>query len=126
MSLTLRKCAFMNKLAVFSIALIVLAGCAEFRTQSSFVAHVDNANILLHEADVTADSSGCYDSAENSQDRRNCVDRAVDELLDKQYYGYYKRSIGVVNGLEDDGTVALTDDGTYWYFTDSSDVGSSQ
>ena len=100
-----------------SVALVVLTGCAEFRTHSSFVAHVDNTNILLHEADMTAEYSGCYDSAETSEARRNCVDKAVDKLLDRQFYSFFKRSIGVVNGLEDDGKVALTEDGTSWYFT---------
>ena len=103
-------------LAVFSIALVVLTGCAEFRTHSSFVAHVDNTNILLHEADMTAYSNGCYASTETGEGRRNCVDKAVDELLDRKFYGFYKRSIDVVNGLEDEGKVALTEDGTSWYF----------
>jgi hypothetical protein len=116
----------MNKLAVFFITLGVLTGCAEFRTQSSFVAHVDNSNILLHEADMTADSNGCYASAQTGDDRRNCVDKAVDELLNKRFYGFYRHSIGVVNNLESDGRVALTDDGTSWYFTDSTTAGSSQ
>ena len=98
----------MKSLTVFSIALLVLTGCAEFRTHSSFVAHVDNTNRLLHEADKSADSSGCYDSAGTSEDRRNCVDKAVDELLDRQFYSFFKRSIGVVNGLEGDGKVANT------------------
>lgn len=109
----------MNSLAVLSIALVVLTGCAEFRTHSSFVAHVDNTNILLHEADMTADSNGCYDSAETGVDRRTCVDKAADELLDRQFYGFFKLSIGVVNGLEDKGKVALTEDGTTWYFTEN-------
>lgn len=112
--------------AVIAIALIVLSGCAEFRTYSSFIAHVDNTNILLHEADVLADSNDCYDSAQNNEDRRICVDTAVDESLDKQYYGYYKRSINVVNGLEDEGKVALTNEGTSWYFIDVSNTSSVQ
>ena len=112
----------MNRLAVFSIAFLVLSGCAEFRTHSSFVAHVDNTNILLHEADMTADGNGCYTTAENSEDRRNCVDKAVDELLNRPFYSFYKRSIGVVNGLEGDGKVALADDGTSWHFTDKTDA----
>jgi hypothetical protein len=107
----------LKSLAVCSITFVVLTGCAEFRTHSSFVAHVDNTNILLHEADMTADSNGCYASAEISEDRRNCVDKAVDELLDRQFYNFFKRSIGVVNGLEGEGKVELSDDGTSWYFT---------
>ena len=109
----------MNRLAVLSITLVVLTGCAEFRTYSSFVAHVDNTNILLHEADMTADNNGCYDSAATGEGRRNCLDKAVDELLDRQFYGFFKHSIGVVNGLQDKGTVALTEDGTSWYFIDN-------
>lgn len=116
----------MNRLAVFSIAFIVLSGCTEFRTQSSFVAHVDNTNILLHEADMTAGSNGCYDAAETSTDRRDCVDKAADELLGKPHYGYYKRSISVVNGLENEGKVALTSDGTSWLFTENSEAGPAQ
>jgi hypothetical protein len=116
----------MKSLTVFSIALLVLTGCAEFRTHSSFVAHVDNTNILLHEADTTADRNGCYDSAESGADRRDCVDKAVDELLNKPFYGFFKRSIGVVNGLEGEGKVALTDDGTSWYFTDNDSASSGQ
>lgn len=116
----------MKRLTVFSIALVVLTGCAEFRTHSSFVAHVDNTNILLHEADMTADSNDCYASAETGDDRRNCVDKAVDELLGRQFYSFFKRSIGVVNGLEGDGKVALTDDGTSWYFTDNNNSGLAQ
>ena len=109
----------MKSPVVFSIAFVVLTGCAEFRTHSSFVAHVDNTNILLHEADMTADSNGCYGSAETGEGRRNCLDKAVDELLDRQFYGFFKHSIGVVNGLEDKGKVALTEDGTSWYFTEN-------
>ena len=105
----------MKELAAFSIALVVLTGCADFRTHSSFVAHVDNTNILLHEADMTADSNGCYDSAETSTDSRNCLDKAVNELLNRQFYGFYKHSIGVV---KDKGKVALTEDGTSVYFKD--------
>ena len=109
----------MKRLAIFSATIVVLTGCAEFRTHSSFVAHVDNTNILLHEADMAASGSGCYDSAGTSADRRNCVDKAADELLGKPHYGFFKRSIGVVNGLEGKGKVALTDDGTSWYFTNN-------
>ena len=116
----------MKSPVVLSIAFVVLTGCAEFRTHSSFVAHVDNTNRLLHEADMTADSNGCRASAETDQDRRNCVDKAVDELLDRQFYSFFKRSIGVVNGLEEQGKVALTDDGTSWYFTDNYYTGSAQ
>ena len=116
----------MSRLTIYSIALVVLSGCAEFRTQSSFVAHLDNTNILLYEADMTADSNGCYESAETGEDRRNCVDKATDELLDRPFYGFYKRSIGVVNGLEGEGKVALTDDGTSWYFTDNTNANSAQ
>ncbi len=97
----------MKRLAIFSATIVVLTGCAEFRTQSSFVAHVDNTNILLHEGDVMADSNGCYASAQTRADRRNCVDRAADELLGRPHYGFFKRSIGVVNGLEGEGKVAL-------------------
>ena len=110
----------MTRLTVLSIAFVALSGCAEFRTHSSFVAHVDNTNILLHEADMKADSSGCYASVETGEDRRGCVDKAADELLDRPFYSFFKRSIGVVNGLEGEGKVALTDDGTSWYFTGSS------
>ena len=109
----------MKSLVLVSIMLVLLAGCAEFRTHSSFVAHVDNTNILLHEADRAANGSGCYDSAGTSADRRNCVDKAADELLGRPHYGFFKRSIGVVNGLEGEGKVALTDDGTSWYFTNN-------
>jgi hypothetical protein len=116
----------MKSLIVISITLLVSTGCAEFRTHSSFIAHVDNTNILLHEADLTADSNGCYASAGTRADRRNCVDKAVDELLNKPFYGFFKRSIGVVSGLEGDGKVALTDDGTSWYFTNANDAGSEQ
>jgi hypothetical protein len=116
----------MKSLTVFSIAMLVLTGCAEFRTQSSFVAHVDNTNLLLHEADMIADSNGCYASAGTSEDRRNCVDKAVDELLDRQFYSFFKRSIGVVNDLEGDGKVALTDDGTSWYFTGNASTSATQ
>ena len=116
----------MKSLMVSTIALVVLTGCAEFRTQSSYIAHLDNTNILLHEADMTADSNGCYASAGTSEDRRNCVDKATDELLGKPFYSFFKRSIGVVNGLEGDGKVALTDDGTSWYFTDSSSASQVQ
>ena len=116
----------MKRLTVFSIALIVLTGCAEFRTHSSFVAHLDNTNRLLHEADMTADSNGCYASAETGEDRRNCVGKAVDELLNRQFYSFFKRSIGVVNGLGKEGKVALNDDGTSWYFTDNNNTGLAQ
>jgi len=116
----------MKSLAGMFIVFIVLTGCAEFRTHSSFVAHVDNTNMLLHEADMTADSNRCYASAETSEDRRNCVDKAVDELLDRQFYSFFKRSIGVVNGLGEQGRVALTDDGTSWYFTDNNKAGLAQ
>jgi hypothetical protein len=116
----------MKSLIMFSIALLVLSGCAEFRTHSSFVAHLDSTNILLHEADMTADSNGCYASAGTGEDRRNCVNKAVDELLNKPFYGFYKRSLGVVNGLEKEGKVALTDDGTSWYFTDNDSASSGQ
>jgi hypothetical protein len=109
----------MKTLTVILFALIVLTGCAEFRTHSSFVAHVDNTNILLHEADTKADSDGCYASAETGEARRNCVDKAADELLDRPFYSFFKRSIGVVDGLEGEGKVALTDDGTSWYFTEN-------
>ncbi|NNJ98276.1 MAG: hypothetical protein HKP12_14080 [Gammaproteobacteria bacterium] len=113
----------MNNLTIFSIALVVLAGCAEFRTHSSFVAHLDNTNILLHEADTTADNNGCYASAETGVDKRNCLDKAVDELLNRQFYGYYKHSIGVVSGLKDEGKLARTEDGTSLYFTDNKGAG---
>jgi hypothetical protein len=116
----------MKRLTQFSIALIVLTGCAEFRTHSSFVAHVDNTNILLHEADMAADSNGCYAAVETSEDRRNCMDKAVDELLDKPYYSFFERSMGVVNDLEDEGKVALTEDGTSWNFTNTGSGGSAQ
>jgi len=107
----------MKGLAAFSIALVALSGCAEFRTHSSFVAHVDNTNNLLYGADKTAAVNGCYDAAETSEDRRGCIDKAVDQLMSREGYSFYKRSIGVVNGLEGDGKVALTEDGTEWYFT---------
>jgi|GEM_PF-4795965 len=116
----------MKSLTPISIALMVLTGCAEFRTHSSFVAHVDNANILLHEADLAADSNGCYAAAETSEDRRNCVDNAAEELLDKPFYCFYDRSIGVVEGLEGEGKVALTEDGTAWSFTGSGNGGSAK
>lgn len=116
----------MKSLTLISIALIALTGCAEFRTHSSFVAHVDNANILLHEADLAADSNGCYAAAETSEDRRNCVDNAAEDLLGKPFYSFFDRSIGVVNGLEGEGKVALTDDGTSWYFTPGGEAGSAQ
>ena len=116
----------MKRLTIFLATIVVLSGCAEFRTHSSFVAHVDNTNILLHEADLTADSNGCYASAGSSEDRRNCVDKAVDKLLNKPFYGFYKRSLGVVNGLEKEGKVALTDDGTSWYFTGNTSTGLAQ
>lgn len=109
----------MNNPAVFFITAVVLTGCAGFRTHSSYIAHVDSTNILLHEADMTAGSNGCYASAGTSEDRRNCVNKAVDELLNKPFYGFYKRSLWVVNGLEKEGKVALTDDGTSWYFTNN-------
>ena len=112
----------MKSLTLFSIALVALTGCAEFRTHSSFIAHVDNTNILLHEADMVADDNGCHASAENNENRRNCVDKAVDELLNKPFYSFYKRSMGVVNGLEGDGKVALSDDGTSWRFTGHTDA----
>ncbi|MGB5457841.1 MAG: hypothetical protein WBO18_17975 [Gammaproteobacteria bacterium] len=116
----------MKSLAVYSIALVVLTGCAEFRTHSSFVAHVDNTNILLHEAGMTADSNGCYALAETSADRRDCLDKAVDELLNRQIYGFYKHSVSVVNGLKDKGKVALTEDGTSWYFRDNKNASYTQ
>ncbi|MBT8129004.1 MAG: hypothetical protein KJP10_03355 [Gammaproteobacteria bacterium] len=116
----------MKSLTVFSIALLILTGCAEFRTHSSFVAHVDNTNRLLHEADMSAYSNGCYAAAGTGEDRRNCVEKAVDELLNKPFYGFFKRSIGVVNGLQGDGKVALTDDGTSWYFTENTSTSSAQ
>ena len=109
----------MKNLAASTILLAVLTGCAGFRTHSSFVAHVDNTNILLHEADVTAGANGCYASAETGEDRQNCVDKAVDELLDREFYSFYKRSMGVVDGLAGEGRVVLTDDGTAWNFTDN-------
>lgn len=116
----------MKTLTTFSIALLVLSGCAEFRTHSSFIAHVDSTNILLHEADMAADSNGCAASSGTGEDRQNCVNKAVDELLKKPFYGFYKRSLGVVNGLEKEGKVALTDDGTSWYFTNNSRQNSVQ
>ena len=116
----------MKRLPVFSIMFVLLTGCAEFRTHSSFVAHVDNTNILLHEADMTADSNGCYASAETGEDRRHCVEKAADELLDKPFYSFFKRSIGVVNGLEGKGKVALTDDGTSWYFSNNNSASQAQ
>ena len=116
----------MKSLMVSTIALVVITGCAEFRTHSSFIAHVDNTNLLLNEADMTADSNGCYASAGTSEDRRNCVDKATDELLGKPFYSFFKRSIGVVNGLESEGKVALTDDGTSWYFTNNTRQNSVQ
>jgi len=116
----------MNRLAVFSIGLVVLTGCAEFRTHSSFVAHVDNTNNLLSGADKTAAGNGCYDAAETNEDRRGCIDKTVDQLMSREGYSFYKRSIGVVNGLEGDGKVALTEDGTEWYFTGEKRVDSAQ
>lgn len=109
----------MKSLTTFSIALLLLSGCAKFRTHSSFIAHVDSTNILLHEADMTAGSNGCYASAVTGEDRQNCVNKAVADLLHKPLYGFYKRSLGVVNGLEKQGKVALTDDGTSWFFTNN-------
>ena len=106
-------------LAVFSIAIVFLTGCAEFRTHSSFVAHVDNTNMLLHEADMAADGNGCYASAETGEAKRNCLDKAVDELLDRKFYGFYQHSINVVDDLEDEGKAALTEDGTSWYLKDT-------
>ena len=107
----------MKTLSLLSIVFIALAGCAEYRTHSSNVAHVDNTNNLLYGADKTAASNGCYDAAETNADRRVCVDKSVDQLMSRKGYSFYKRSIGVVNGLEGDGRVVLTDDGTEWYFT---------
>jgi hypothetical protein len=75
---------------------------------------------------MTADSNGCYASAGTVEGRRNCVDKAADELLGKPYYGFFKRSIGVVNGLEGDGKLAQTDDGTSWYFTENLQAGTIQ
>ena len=70
-----------------------------------------------------------YDCAQKlSVDLRDraSVDEAVDELMSREGYSFYKRSIGVVNGLEGDGKVALTDDGTEWYFTAEKSVNSAQ
>ena len=52
--------------------------------------------------------------------------QAEDELLDKPFYSFFKRSIGVVNGLEGKGKVALTDDGTSWYFSNNNSASQAQ
>jgi len=116
----------MKSLSLLSIVFIALVGCAEYRTHSSYVAHVDNTNNLLYGADKAAASNGCYDTAETSADRRVCVDKAVDKLMSREGYSFYKRSIGAVNGLEGDGKVALTEDGTEWYFTGEKSINSAE
>ena len=116
----------MKSLTGISIAFIALAGCTEYRTHSSYVAHVDNTNNLLYGADKTAASNGCYDTAETDEARRGCVDEAVDQLMSRKGYSFYKRSIGVVNDLEGEGKVALTEDGTEWYFTAEKSVDSAE
>ena len=116
----------MKSLSLLSIVFIALVGCAEYRTHSSYVAHVDNTNNLLYGADKTAASNGCYDTAETSADRRVCVEKPVDQLMGREGYSFYRRSISVVNGLEGDGKVALTEDGTEWYFTGDRIVDSAQ
>ena len=87
---------------------------------------MDNTNNLLYGADKTAASNGCYDTAETDEARRDCVDKAVDQLMDRKGYSFYKRSIGVVNDLEGEGKVALTEDGTEWYFTAAKSVDSAE
>ena len=116
----------MKSLAASSIAQVVLTGCAEFRMHALFVAHMDNPTILLHAANMTADSSACYESARADEDGRNCVDQVLGTLLDWPFYGFFKRSLGVVAGLEDEGKLALTGDAVSWYFTDNSNKISAQ
>ena len=105
-------------------SLLAAAGCAEYRTHSSYVAHVDNTNILLYEADKLAVKNSCYDSDSTRETRRQCINDAADYLTSLYGYNDYDRSLDVVNDLESKEKVALTEEGDYWYFTtnDKSDL----
>lgn len=106
----------MRKPVLITIVLISLSGCSDIRTESSDVAHVDYVNRVYYVAQQSANNDGCYELDDASTDRAACLNKAVENTIQKRSKSQFNNALKIVNQLKDEGKVAQTDDGMSWYF----------